>query len=321
MATKLGKIGIALGGGAARGLAHIGALRALEEAGMAPSFITGTSAGALVGGLYAAGVPVSELERIAREMDESESSKLIDLTWARGSLVAGRSVEEFLRTIVGDVLIENLPKPFMATAVDINTGAGFLFDGGRLVDAIRASISIPGIFEPVSANGRYLVDGGVRLNLPLRVLNRWRPDTIVGVGLTRAPWRDDSWNQTEIDRKRPPGQDDESNIWERLKDRFGGGADRVEEDGKDLPGLRFLLARTFVILTSQMEQQEVDRAKPDLYVDLDVHDIALWEFWRGEEAMQMGYEQTRDAISEFLRREEGPRGAWRRFIRRLRRRA
>jgi NTE family protein len=118
MGKNYGRVAIGLSGGAAKGLAHIGVLKALEEHGIEPDYIAGTSAGALVGGLYCAGISVRELERITTTIDKTNFRDLVDFTWAKGSMVAGRKVEEFLRGIVGNVHIENLEKPFIATAGD-----------------------------------------------------------------------------------------------------------------------------------------------------------------------------------------------------------
>ena len=308
MARSLGKIGLGLAGGAAKGLAHIGVLKALEEHDMAPSCIAGTSAGALIGGLYAAGLSVPDMERVVSELDGWELSKLIDLTWVRGNLVAGKAVERFLHRLVGDVRIEDLRLPYVATAVDVNSGQGYLFDSGPLVDAIRASISIPGVFEAVAANGSFLVDGGVRMNLPLSPLARYRPDTLIGVGLTGADWLKTGWTRCAVERDQPPEADPDRNLWERLKARFTPEATaNGEEDarGDDPPGLPFLLGQTFNILGAQSERLEVERTKPDLFINLDVQEIELWEFWRGPEAVELGYRQAQPAIAEYLRSRSG----------------
>lgn len=306
MGRRFARPGVALAGGAAKGLAHIGVLKALEEVGIRPACIVGTSAGALVGGLYAAGLSVADMERVVSELDGWEFSKLLDLTWAKGSLVAGKAVSRFLRDLVGDVRIEDLRIPFIAVAVDINSGRGHFFDRGPLVDAIRASISIPGIFEPFAANGSYLVDGGVRLNLPLRALDQFRPTIRIGVGLTGSQWFNAEWTQGEIERDHGPDKDPDRNLWQRVKDRFSGdrdsaGEEEDEDEDDEPPGLPFLLARTFNTFTAEAERLEVARTRPHLFINLDVNEIELWEFWRGVEAVELGYSQSQPLIAQFLR--------------------
>jgi NTE family protein len=286
-------IAIGLSGGAAQGLGHIGALKAMEEQKVRPKYIAGTSAGALIGGMYAAGISVAEMEGIVREIDQDEFRKLLDITWARGSIVAGDRIEKFIRNIVGDVLIEDLTIPFLATAVDIKTGRGFHFDQGPLVDAIRASISIPGIFKPVVANGGYLMDGGLRQNLPLQVLRQFKPDKLIGVNITPGPRLDFSWSQEPIKRTES-GEWGEPDFMDRVKDFFTG----QTADTEETPGMSYLFSHIFEIYTAQVARAEIEQAKPDLVITLDMSEIKLWEFWRGEEAVKIGYTQARKILED-----------------------
>lgn len=298
MNKDFGRVAVGLSGGAAKGLAHIGAIEALLERGLEPSVIAGTSAGALVGGLYAAGITTQRLREIVNEFDSTAFGKLIDLTWARGSLVAGTRVEEFLRDLVGEVRIEDLEMTFVATAVDINSGLGYYLDSGPLVDAIRASISIPGIFEPVVGNGGFLVDGGLRRNLPLQVLRRYDPDTVVAVSIRDGSSLDLDWRTAPIERDRPNRPDERPDVWERIRRYLSNQGD--DSPTKDLPGVAFLASQAFTILAGDLARAEIELAGPDLVLDLDMSDIELWEFWRGAEAADIGYEQSRKPIDEFL---------------------
>jgi NTE family protein len=284
-------VALGLSGGAAQGLGHIGALKAMEEYELRPEYIAGTSAGALIGGMYAAGISVPEMEDIVREIDRDEFRKLLDITWARGSIVAGDRIEKFIRRIVGDVLIEDLDTPFIAAAVDLKTGKGFHFDSGLLVDAIRASISIPGIFKPVVANNAYLVDGGVRRNLPLQVLRRFKPDKLIGVNIVPGPRIDFSWSEESIQRTES-GEWGEPDFIERVKEFFTGHTGDTEET----PGMTYLFSRIFEIYTAQVAQAEIEQARPDLVITLDMSEIKLWEFWRGEEAAKIGYNQAKQVL-------------------------
>ncbi len=324
-------VAVGLAGGAAKGLGNLGALKALESFDMRPAAIAGTSAGALVGGLYAAGKSVSELEALLSQLSQREVRKLIDLTWARGSLVAGKKVEEFLHDLVGDIRIEELDIPFIATAVDIRSGAGYYLNRGRLIDAIRASISVPGVFEPVAANGGYLVDGGVRLNLPLEVLHQFHPDLLVGINITPRYSGSRAWETVEIrrDEEQPGGND---TLWERIRAfTLAGGTgdngkpvsesvsttDQPDED--ETPGTAYLLSRVFEFVMYEASQAEIERAAPDLVVDVDMEPIEVWEFWKGAEAVELGYQQTIAAIEQF-RRSNQVKGWWKTRARRWARR-
>lgn len=293
---KLGKIGLALSGGAAKGLGHVGALKALEEVGVRPAVIAGTSAGAIIGGMYAAGIDTDELEEIASSMDRTRFRRLLDLTWGRGSLVAGKKVEEFLRGILDDKKIEDLPIPFVATAVDIKTGRGFHFTEGSLVDAIRASISIPGVFEPVRANGGLLVDGGVRKNMPLSILKEYKIKTLIGVDVFPKQQLDPSWETTRIERNKNEVKKDP--FWARIWDRITGEEEETEMNPEAV-SLTSLLTQIFMIVTAQISQYEIEYTKPDFLISLNMSDIALWEFWRGKEAIEIGYRQAKEKLEGY----------------------
>lgn len=339
MARTLGSVAVGLAGGAAKGLGNLGALKALEHRGIQPTAIAGTSAGSLIGGLYAAGKSVSELETLLSGIGQSEVRKLVDLTWARGSVFAGKRIEEFLHDLVGDIRIENLSIAFSATAVDIRSGAGYHLNSGSLVDAIRASISVPGVFEPVAANGGYLVDGGVRMNLPLEVLHRHRPDTLIGINITPRPREERGWHTAPVVRETTEEEDTGGSLWSRLRRSFfAAGRDEEpssrddvsapqndtkssDDDERDeTPGTIYLLSRAFDLLMYEASQAEVERAAPDLVVDVDMEPVEVWEFWRGPEAVELGYRQTLAALDRFLD-ETGPAEWWRtrarRWVRRV----
>jgi NTE family protein len=229
-------------------------------------------------------------------------------------MVAGRKVEEFLRGIVGNVHIEDLGKPFIATAVDISSGIGYHFTKGPLVDAIRASISIPGVFEPVEANGGFLVDGGVRQNLPLRVLVQYNPDILIGADVLATDQLGFEWNEGAVERT-SSDLPVERDLWERIKDRFEG--ETPEET--QFPGMTFLMSQVFEIITREGSHKEIEETKPDLVVQLDTDEVQLWEFWRGRDAIGLGFKQSMPVIAEFLAgrsRLSGFKTRWKRLLRR-----
>lgn len=155
------KVGLVLGSGSAKGLSHIGVIKYLEEHGIRIDFIAGSSIGAMIGGAYAAGVSINEIESIALKTDLASSVKYFRPTISKSGLISGSKVKEFLKDIVGDIEIENLKIPFAATGTDIFTGQEITFNKGYLVEAIRASISVPIIFQPVIHEDKILVDGGL----------------------------------------------------------------------------------------------------------------------------------------------------------------
>lgn len=168
------KIGIALSGGATLGAAHIGVLQVLEREGIRPDCVAGTSAGALVGAIYCAGVPLDELTRIFTTMKWPTIIKLAITTPL--SLFDMQPMDAVIKKIIGDCTFEDLEIPFAAISCDLMTGKRVVLDHGPVAPAIRSSASVPGIFKPVEIDGQMLVDGGVVDNLPVEQLRTMGAD-------------------------------------------------------------------------------------------------------------------------------------------------
>lgn len=177
------RIGLALGSGAARGLAHIGVLKVLEAEELLPEVITGTSMGAIIGAFYAAGIPVADIERIALEFDVRSVSGVGDMALGKGAVFAGDKVQAFLRTHL-PATFEELKIPFGCVATDLATSRPVRFTSGDLVSAIRASVSVPLAFVPVRMDGMLLVDGYVFDPLPVGFAKQLGGQTIVAVDVS-----------------------------------------------------------------------------------------------------------------------------------------
>ncbi|NLW23147.1 MAG: patatin-like phospholipase family protein [Tissierellia bacterium] len=175
---KRPKIGLALGSGAARGLAHIGVLKALEELEIEIHMVSGTSAGALIGGLYCTGISPDMLEKLAIGIDKK---MWVDFTLPKKGIIKGERIQEILNVITGNRRIEDLDKELYIVATDLVKGEKVVFSKGSLSQAIRASISIPGIFEPLEYEGKVLVDGAVVDRVPISILKSMGADIIIGV--------------------------------------------------------------------------------------------------------------------------------------------
>ncbi len=175
-------ISLALGGGCARGWAHIGVLRALDEAGIEISMIAGTSIGALVGGCYLAG-KLDELEEFARSLTKRRIFGLLDLKLGGSGLFGGMKLDARLREHMTGVSFEDLPKPFVCVASEIRTGHEIWLSSGSLITAMRASYALPGVFEPVTCNGRVLVDGALVNPVPVSVCRAHEQPLVVAVNL------------------------------------------------------------------------------------------------------------------------------------------
>lgn len=173
-----GKVGLALGSGAARGLAHIGVLVALEREGIPIDMIAGTSAGAAVGALYAQGKQASQIKEIALNIGWRQIVTMMDPTLPRSGFFGGRRITAMLRSIIGDASFSELKIPLACVATDIITGEEVVLSSGSVTEAVRASISIPVIFTTIKKQGRYMVDGGLVNPVPV--------NTVRGMGATRT---------------------------------------------------------------------------------------------------------------------------------------
>lgn len=176
------KIGLALGAGSARGIAHLGVLRVLEKYKVPIDYIAGSSMGALIGALYACGLDVDFMIKFANEL---QAKSWIDLCMPRTGLISGKKVEAMLQLITKGRNIEDLNIPFAAVATDIERGDAVVLRSGKLSQAVRASISIPVIFKPVKVDGRLLVDGGVVDRVPVSVVREMGAEIVIAVDVNK----------------------------------------------------------------------------------------------------------------------------------------
>ncbi len=177
------KIGLALGSGGARGFAHLGVIKVLKEAGISIDMIAGSSMGALVGSFYAAG---SDIERLYRLSKAFKRKYYLDFTVPKMGFVAGKKVKELIRVFTYNKRIEELDIPLAIVATDIKKGEKVVFQSGPIADAVRASISIPGIFVPEKIGDRLLVDGGVIDRVPVSVVRSMGADLVIAVDVSNV---------------------------------------------------------------------------------------------------------------------------------------
>jgi NTE family protein len=180
------KIGLALGGGAARGFAHVGVIAALEEAGIKVDLVVGTSAGSLVGAIYASGKNAAQLQDVALKMEEAEITDWTLPFFSRG-ILRGEALSNYVNRQVNNKLIESLPIPLGIVATDLRTGQGVLFRQGDTGQAVRASSSVPSVFNPVKIGDREYVDGGLVAPVPVRFAKQMGAELIIAVDISSAP--------------------------------------------------------------------------------------------------------------------------------------
>ena len=186
-------IGLALGGGAARGFAHIGVIKALESQGIFPNLVVGTSAGSVIAALYASGYRGTELQKIALSLDEAAITDwALPFSGRFGGMIKGDALQTMVNRLVKNQVIENMPMPLGIVGTDLQTGNGVLFQRGDTGQAVRASCSIPGVFQPTIIQGREYVDGGLVSPVPVRYAKQMGADIVIAVNISTEPSSQDS---------------------------------------------------------------------------------------------------------------------------------
>lgn len=262
-------ITLALGGGGARGLAHAGVLAALADHGIPVRGIVGTSIGAEIGGLYAGGLSPSSIQGLVRSFDWLRTVRLFWPSLDGGGLTSGHNIESFLRDQLGDTTFEEAVVPLRAVATDMHSGEQAVLSEGSLVDAIRASIALPGIIRPHRLEGRTLGDGGLVNPLPVDVAYEELGGPVVAVavhpGAVRRPETDQEvFGDTAGDEEAPPVTD--------------------------------TLRRAIQITQAQIVDLRLAGHPPDSLLRPAVADIGVLEFYEGEKAMRAGYECVVQAL-------------------------
>lgn len=183
---KIPKLGLALGGGAARGFAHIGVLQVLEEEGIKPTLVVGTSAGSVVAAFYASGKTAAQLQWLADTMDESQFTDWANPFTGRGML-RGEALGKYVNSQLNGMKIEDMKMPLGIVATDLRTGDGILFRRGDVATAVRASSAVPSVFEPVRIGGKDYVDGGLVSPVPVRYAREMGADVVLAIDISSRP--------------------------------------------------------------------------------------------------------------------------------------
>lgn len=278
------KIALALGGGAARGWAHIGVLRALDEAGIEVGMIAGTSIGALVGGCYLAG-KLDELEAFARSLTMRRIASLLDLTIGGSGLFGGMRLTKRMQEHLEGFSIEDLDRPFVAVASELNTGHEVWIANGSLITALRASYALPGIFEPVRSNGRTLVDGALVNPVPVSVCRSYEQPLVAAVNLNY-----DLFGRSAVVKH---------NVGQPNGDLL-----RRDETPPMKLGMTGVMVQAFNIIQDRIARARLAGDPPDLAMHPRLSDIGLSEFHRAGEAIERGYEEALTRLPEIRRMQE-----------------
>jgi NTE family protein len=253
------KVGLALGSGAAKGFAHIGVLQVLEENKIPIDLISGSSIGSVVAGFYASGHDSKKIKELAQK---TKWIKLIDFGWPKHGLIKGEKIEKYLKEKLKNIKIEKLKIPLFITAVDLNNSTEVVLSKGDLAKAIRASISIPGIFNPVEINNQILIDGAWKNPVPADILKKAGADIIIAVNLNKKSKKS------------------------------------KEESALKIPSMFNVLLKSLRITNEEATHHKIDRKIINILIEPELEDIKLNDFDKIELAIQRGREAAEKHIEE-----------------------
>jgi NTE family protein len=280
------RIALALGGGAARGWAHIGALRALDEADIEIGMIAGTSIGALVGGCYLAG-RLDELEDFARSLTVRRIATLLDLTVRGSGLFGGMRLNDRMQKHLLGLDIGDLGRPFIAVATEVTTGHEVWITQGSLITAIRASYALPGIFEPVRCNGRTLVDGALVNPVPVSVCRAHEEPLVVAINLNH-----DIYGRSAVIKH---SASDAADL------KLDGPGPAAAQPQPNRFGITSVMVQSYNIIQDRIARARLAGDPPDLSLYPNLSDIGLSEFYRAGEAIDRGYQEAKAKLAEIER--------------------
>lgn len=286
-------IGLALGGGVARGWSHIGAMRALIEAGIRPDIISGTSIGAIVGAAYLSG-KLDVLEKWARSLTQRKMMGYMDVRWGGSGLMRGERLARVLNHYMGDVNIEDLDRKFAAVACDLRTGYEVWLQRGPIVPAIRASYALPGAFEPVKVDGRFMIDGALVNPVPVSACRALGAHMVIAVSLngdafgpmgTSHELDMDEVDDNETDPFELASQSLNKLRPDRLllKSMVGG-----VKPGKS-PKIGSVMMGTLNIVMDRISRSRLAGDPPDVFVAPRIGHIGMLEFTKADELIERGY--------------------------------
>ncbi|UXI69091.1 patatin-like phospholipase family protein [Tahibacter amnicola] len=300
-------ISLVLGSGGARGYAHVGVIEELQAQGYVIQSVAGSSMGALVGGVFAAG-KLEAYRHWSSSLKTFDVLRLVDWTWRGGGLIKGHRVISALREMVGDIDIEDLPISYTAVAVDIDAQREVWFSRGSLFDAIRASISIPTVFRPHLYQGRRLVDGGLLNPVPVTPTLRDLTDATIAVDVN-AEAEGISERETPITRPEivePVSADSAGFSFSRIGAAFERFMEkRSRRVAVTEPGLLELFARSLDVVQETLTRYKLAAQPPDLVISIPRNVCAFYEFQRADEVIEVGRLRTREALARWQRARRG----------------
>ncbi|MFH1455656.1 MAG: patatin-like phospholipase family protein [archaeon] len=309
-------IGLCLPSGGAKGISYIGVLKVFEKHGIKVSRISGSSIGAIIGSLYASGFNAKDLEKIAKETDYVD---LMDLTSLHTGLMSGEKAEKKIRELINDKRFKDLQIPLSIIATDINSGKRVIFEKGDVTQAVRASMAIPGVFNPVIVGKYTLVDGGVIDPMPLKVLEQHKVDKIIVIDISteikelnkiiapkaRSPFMKRVQKkiiELEIQNFRdylksnqllPFGLDNLLKFFIKPKLIL-----RFLKKPKSIPKIFAIPSQSIDIMINQLEKLTLELSKPDVVIDVNTNGIGEWDFDKIDHLIKLGENAANAKLKE-----------------------
>lgn len=297
-------VGLALGSGSARGIAHIGVLKAFDEAQIPVKIVSGTSIGALIGAAYCAG-RLNEFEQFMLQVDWKLIASYCDFVFPKKGLMQGQKVRDLIAELIGVESFHDLSKPLLVATTDLHTGEPIILEDGNLVEAVRASISLPGIFEPVLWQGRTLVDGGLTNPVPVRLLQDAHIQVLVAVDLNSNVEVRNRGKKRLKSLRKPTPRKKNSDSWafaqleehykklqKQFKDRFPQLSEIKPKQKEEEPGLFDVISNSINIMMHQLAEHQLNQYAVDVVVRPPVSDVGLFDYDEASRLIQTGYEEA-----------------------------
>ena len=280
-------VSLVLSGGGARGIAHIGVIEELEKQGFNIKSISGTSMGALVGGIYALG-KLEEYKKWIYTLDEWDVFKLIDFTFNSQGLIKGEKVFQKMQKFIPDKNIEDLKINFSATATDIINRKEIIFTKGNIREAIRASIAIPTVFTPVKLKNSILVDGGVLNNIPIQYVKRTEDDILIVVYVNAdVPVYKPFIKKRKLNKK--------PSIYLKEIRKIKNKLNKKNSKNKKL-GYFGIINKTIALLTHQISKMTLKQFPPDILINVSRDSCGVFDFYKAEELVEIGKHQAIESL-------------------------
>lgn len=293
------KVSLVLSGGGARGNAHIGVIEELEKQGFEIASITGTSMGSLVGGVYATG-KMEALKEWMISLDRRRVFNLVDFSFGRQGIVKGDRVFKAMKQFIPDTLIEELPLPYAAVAVDLLSDREVVFREGSLFDAIRASVAIPSVLTPVKTEDGLLVDGGVLNNIPVSHAKRVEGDLLVVANVNaRVPVYIPQISREEEERNKRAYKKKIEEFQAQLHKVLPGNPLKPSIPGEEKLSAFNVMNKTISLMTYRMAQMNLEHYSPDVLIEVSVDSCGTYDFYKAGEMIEAGRHACKKSLANF----------------------